>query len=336
MVNFGVLKQVDLRLLWPHEALDFSAWLAQNLAVLGETLGMDLELIGQEAPVGPFSLDLLVRDLGRDRTVIIENQLEPTDHDHLGKLLTYAAGHDATVAVWIAPKFRDEHRQALDWLNQRTDTGTEFFGVVVEAIQIDDSRPACNFRLVAFPNDWRKTNITPVTKTSPRSEAYQAFFQDLIDRLRTQHNFTRALKAQPQNWYTFSSGIRGIVYGVSFALGGRVRAEAYIDREDAVWNKWLFDALRAQRDDIAAAFGEPLEWDSIEARRACRIVAYRPGSIDNPPQSLEEIKGWAIDRLLRMRNVIGPRASTLIGSGGPPSFDAGVPETPALADDLGA
>lgn len=327
--QFGLLKRVDLRLLWPKEALDFTPWLAQNLPALGEVLGMDLELRLQEAPVGGFSLDLLAHDLGRDRTVIIENQLESTDHDHLGKLLTYAAGHDATVAVWIAPAFRDEHRQALDWLNQRTDTTTEFFGVVVEALQIDDSRPACNFRLVAFPNDWRKTNVVgPGPKPSARGEAYAAFFQDLIDRLRTQYNFTKALKGQPQSWYTFTSGMRGVLFGVSFALGGRVRTEIYIDREDVTWNKWLFDVLHAQRENVEAAFGEPLEWERLDSKRASRIANYRPGSIDDSPEMLEEITGWAIDRLLRLKSRVSPLISAAIATGGQPSSSTEFPDTP--------
>lgn len=313
--KFGILKRVHLRKLWPHEAQDFTPWLAENLSALGDVLGMDLELQFQEAPVGPFSLDLLVHDLGRDRVVIIENQIEATNHDHLGKLLTYAAGHDAAVIVWIAAEFRDEHRQALDWLNQRTDATAEFFGIVVEALQIDSSRPACNFRLVAFPNDWRKSKVpTSGTKPSARGEAYQAFFQDLIDQLRTKHKFTQARKGQPQNWYTFSSGVQGIGYSVVFALGGRVRTEAYIDNGDANWNKLIFDGLYEQREAMEAALGESLEWERLDAKRASRVAIYRPGSISDPPQTLEEIKAWSIERLLRFRKVLSPRASEVIAA----------------------
>jgi hypothetical protein len=321
--RFGVLKRVDLRSLWQHEALDFTSWLAQNLTALEEALGLDLELRGQEAPVGPFSVDLLAHDLGRDRAVIIENQLGPTNHDHLGKLLTYAAGYDAPVAVWVAPEFRDEHRQALDWLNQRTDTNTEFFGVVVEALQIDDSLPAPNFRLVASPNDWRKTNITAVDRQpSARGKAYQAFFQQLMDRLREQYKFTNARKAQPQSWYFFASGTRGISYAFSFAGGGRAQTETYIDRGDNTWNKWLFDELLEQREGIEHEFGAPLEWERLDTKRASRIAVKRSGTIEDPPEILQEIEDWAIGRLLRFKSVIGPRVDALTAAGTPlPTLD---------------
>lgn len=326
--QFGVLRRVDLRLLWPHEALDFTSWLAQNLSFLGDALGLDLELRGQEAAVGSFSLDLLAHDLGRDRAVIIENQLAPTNHDHLGKLLPYAAGHDAGVAVWVAPDFREEHRQALDWLNQRTDLNTEFFGVVVEALQIDESRPAPNFRLVAAPNDWRKANISADGREpSAKGEAYRAFFQRLIDRLRTKHNFTGARKAQPVSFYAFSSGTSGITYGFVFG-GGLARAEAYIDRPNGMWNKWLFDELYAQREDIEAEFGDELEWQRLDNRRASRIAHKREGSIDDPKETLEDIEDWAVDMLLRFKRVIGPRVAALMAAGGPPSLLVELTESP--------
>jgi hypothetical protein len=312
--SLGALKRLDVRNVWPNEAKDFTPWLAQNLSALAEVVGMDLELQGQETPVGAFSLDVLAHDLGRDRLVVIENQLEPTDHDHLGKLLTYAAGHDAGAMIWIAKEIRDEHRQALDWLNQHTDGNIEFYAVVVEIVQIDDSRPACSFKLVAFPNEWRKSAIESKEGGAPseRREAYRVFFQDLLDQLREKHRFTGARAGQPQNWYAFASGTSGITYGFSFALQGQVRADIYIDRGDADQNKAVFDALYASRDIIEREFGEPLQWERLDDRRASRIAVYRTGSIDSDTQSLQEIKAWAIERLLRLKKVFGSRLGAVV------------------------
>lgn len=179
--SFGNIEKVDLREVWSSEAGDFTPWLAENISKLGEALDLELELQGSEVSVGDFSLDLLAHDEA-DRPVIIENQLDSTDHDHLGKLLTYAGGYDAAVVVWVAKDFRDEHRQALDWLNQRTGEDTQFFGVVIEAWKIDDSRPAPHFNLVATPNEWKKGKVVkPVP--SERQEQYRKFFQDLRDKL---------------------------------------------------------------------------------------------------------------------------------------------------------
>lgn len=319
--RFGRLEWVDLRELWPKEAYDFTPWLADNLERLGEALGMDLELQGHEAAVGPYSLDLLAHDLSEDRIVIIENQIEATDHDHLGKLLTYAAGHDASVVVWIALRFREEHREALDWLNHRSDATTAFFGVVVEALQIDGSRPAPHFRPVAYPNDWRKANVSKNgQKSSSKGEAYREFFQGLIDQLREEHSFTNARKGQAQNWYTFSSGVRGLTYGVAFSLGSQVRSEVYIDGGNAEWNKRMFDALYQRRQEIEAAYGESLEWERLHNRRASRIAIYRQGAIADSEQTLEAIRDWTIERLLRFRDVFGPRIAEIAESDDQPSL----------------
>ena len=166
--NLAKIEQVDLRQAWPNEAQDFTPWLAENIAELGEALGMDLELQQTEAPVGSYSLDVLAIDLNQNRPVIIENQLEATNHTHLGQLLTYAAGYDANVIVWLTREFRDEHRQTLDWLNQRTDENTQFFGVVVELWRIAGSPPAPHFKLVAMPNDWRKKTVARMATSEAR------------------------------------------------------------------------------------------------------------------------------------------------------------------------
>jgi hypothetical protein len=306
--SFGELKPVDLRVIWPKEASDFTPWLASNIQALGAALGLDLELGATETAVGDFSLDLLAKDLGSGRPVIVENQFGSTDHDHLGKLITYAAGLDAGVIIWIAETIREEHRQALEWLDRRTDSAVDVFGVVVEVFRIDDSRPAFVFKPVVFPNEWqRATRRSAERQPSARSEAYKRYFQALIDELREKHRFTGARVALPQNWYTFSSRIPGIVYGTSFALGDRVRAEVYIDQGEAEKNKALFDRFLAERHVLEGEFGEPLEWERLDDKRASRVAVYRDGTIEESDERLAEIRNWAIERLLRFKRVFGPR-----------------------------
>lgn len=310
MKKLGTIKRLDPRTVWPHEAHDFTPWLSEHLDDLGEALGLELEAIETESAVGRYSADILAKDLGTGRTAVIENQLEPTDHVHLGQIITYAAGLDANVVIWVCRELREEHRQALDWLNSGHGTSTDFFGVVVEVIQIDESAPAVNFRPVAFPNDWSRRTRTVTrgsTELTSKQERYQEFFQSLIDELRDKHRFTKARAGQPQNWYSFSSGVRGFTYGASFAAGGRVRAEVYIDLGDADQNRGAFEALLAEQAKIEEALGESLEWDALDGKRACRIAAHREGSIEDSAESLEEHKAWAIARLLRMKKVFGPR-----------------------------
>ncbi|MCK5243291.1 DUF4268 domain-containing protein, partial [bacterium] len=196
-MDFGELKPVPLRDVWKKEAYEFTPWLSENLEALGEAIGLELELETKEAEVGGFSLDILAKDLGSGEYVVIENQLTQTDHSHLGQLITYASGYDAPIVVWIAETIRDEHRQALEWLNQHTDRKTNFFGVVVEVFQIDNSKPAFKFRPIVFPNEWQKVKRQELNSTTtPRAETYRKFYQDLIDELREKHRFTKARVAQ--------------------------------------------------------------------------------------------------------------------------------------------
>ena len=152
--EMGRLERVALRDIWTTEAQDFTPWLAQpeNLAVLSETLNMDLETAGQEESVGPFRADILCRDTLDDSWVLIENQLERTDHTHLGQLLTYAAGLQTVTIVWVAANFTDEHRAALDWLNEITDERFRFFGLEVELWKIGNSPAAPKFNIASRPN----------------------------------------------------------------------------------------------------------------------------------------------------------------------------------------
>ena len=157
MPKLGKIERVDdLRTIWPHEANDFSKWLAQeeNLALLSETVSIDIVLEERESAVGGFSVDIFASEEGTGRKIIIENQLEETNHDHLGKIITYASGKEAEVIIWIVKRARDEHKKAVEWLNQHTDENIGFFLLEIELWRINDSLPAPKFNVVERPNDW--------------------------------------------------------------------------------------------------------------------------------------------------------------------------------------
>lgn len=302
MKELGEIKKVNIREIWPNEEKDFTPWLAKNIEKLGQVIGIELELISTEADVGDFNLDILAKDTARNRFVVIENQYGNTDHKHLGQLLTYAAGYDSGTIIWISEEIREEHRKLLDWLNENTVDEVEFYGVVVEVLQIDNSKPAFNFKLIAYPNEWSKSSIS-TTKSSAKMELYKKYFQELIDILRTKYSFTEGKKGQPQSWYSFTTGIKGILYSASFAQGNKVRVEVYIDTGDFDNNKNIFDKLYQIKDLFENDYGEELEWERLDDRRACRIAIYRKGCIEDQ-QLLEEIKKWSIEKLLKFKKVI--------------------------------
>ena len=314
--ELATIDKVDPREIWPSEPQHFTPWLAKHISELGKALGLeDIELRSVEAPVGGYKLDILAHDVGRDRPVAIENQLEATDHTHLGQLLTYAAGYEANVLIWIAREFNEEHREALDLLNRRTDEETEFFGVIVEVWKIDDSRPAPHFKVVSAPNDWRKGNLGSRRAGIPseREERYRAFFQPLLDTLREEHRFTvtNAQVRSTRHWRTFSSGTSGLTYNPSFASGGRARMELYIDCGEREWNKKAFDHLEGMKDSLESELRESLNWQRLDSRRACRISAERQGSIDDEEDALEGLRDWMIERLIAFKKVFGPRLNEL-------------------------
>ena len=264
-----MIRITDLRSVWPHEANDFTKWLAQddNLTLLGDAIDIELELEERESSVGSFSVDIFAKEVGTNRRVIIENQLEDTNHDHLGKLITYASGKGAEVIVWIVKRARDEHRQAIEWLNQHTDSNIGFFLLEIELWQIGDSEKAPRFNIVEKPNDWSKTmkTIDGLSNTDLlKLEFWNGFNDAMSNNDEFKHHF-RARKASPQHWYDLSIG--SSAYHVCLTINTQkqcIGADIYIDDD-----KELFAQFKCHKDEIAAMLNSEVEWR--EAKKACRF-----------------------------------------------------------------
>jgi hypothetical protein len=307
--QLGTLQRVDASALWNHEALDFTPWLLDNEEGLADALGIELELEEAEHRVGAFSLDLVGRDATNDTILIVENQLAGTDHTHLGQILTYAAGTGASTIVWIATAFREEHRQALDWLNEQTGSDTHFFGIEIEAFRIGDSRPAPHFKVVAQPNEWQKVvrGAARGQKASGRAALYAEFWDVLLAGLGDEEpGWTRRRPGATTiatNWIDMSSPITGASLNFSFARGKRLRSELYIDSGSREENDRIFDILAAQRGTLEEAFGRALEFEAMDSRRAARIAEYTEGDVAEADRHGEFIV-WFLDSGRRFRRAL--------------------------------
>lgn len=319
----GALQRLDAREVWKSEPYEFTPWLRQNISLLGQALGIEIDAeVQQEVAVGLFSADLLGTDLGSSGAVLIENQLEQTDHSHLGQLLTYAGGLDSKILVWVSPNVREEHRQALTWLNENTSGDVLFFAVEIELLRIDGSRPAPHFKVVAAPNEWQKSKrVRAATGASAsnieRNERYREFWATVIAALHDRapgFTATSAERAPRQSWCPFSLGRSGVLNNVAFGFeeGASVlRSEVYIDTGDRTHNKAIFDALHADRDAIDAEAGEPLIWARRDEIKHSKIYLKRLGSLDDPPDALPEYRDWFVDHALTLNSVFGPRVKAL-------------------------
>ena len=310
--QIGVLKRIDAREAWAHEAHEFTPWLRENISLLGEKLGMDFEVVDSEVRVGPFAADLVAKEASTGHWVVIENQLAPTDHSHLGQLLTYGAGTEAGIFVWISPEFRDEHRAALDWLNEHSDEDSLFFGVEIELVCVDDSRPAPYFKLVSFPNEWRKAAKAPV---SEKRAAYQSFWAELIPAFKGRFpGETNVARPPRDSWLSLGAGRSGLGTNWAFTGDSRFRVELYIDVGDGSVNETYFRELEGHKAEIESKLGHPLEWDEIEGRRACRISSYYPQSpvsIKDDEDVLRPVISWAVEEMGRFRSALRPHIQRL-------------------------
>ncbi len=309
MREVGRLELIDPRTIWPDEARDFTPWLVENIQFLSEAIGMDLEVVESEAAVGGLRVDIVCKDLATGRPVVVENILGQTDHDHLGKLLTYAAGQGARAAILVCTDFRDEHLKALEWLNELSGEEHLFFGVKAGVVKIGDSLPAPEFDPVVQPNEWQKEMKS---HTSDKQKAYEAFFTRFISRVKEDlPGLTSATKGLPQNYMTFPAGRTGFAYGVSFARERRLRVVLFIDLGDSDKTKAAYDRFLAEKQAIEADFGQGLSWERLEERRVSRIAAYEPGSIDDNPQTLDMLADHAIDLLGRFIKTFRQRIASL-------------------------
>lgn len=311
--ELGALVRLDPRTVFQSEAQDFTPWLADNLDLLGTALGLEIELVEREMPVGRYSVDVYAKEVGSGRAIVIENQLEATDHGHLGQLLTYAAGLEAQVIVWITPEFRDEHRRALEWLNLNSAPDVSFFGIELELLRISDSPPAPNFKLVAQPSEWQKeVSADARHERTERQLAYHDFFDEFVRLLKSEHpGFTNVSRVGYESWTHFAAGRTGFSFSVAFTTGNRFRIELEIDTGDYSANRLAFEQLHDQKPLVEQELGEALTWDEVEHRRACRIFVDRAGTIDFSPELLSELKQWAMERLLKFKHVFGTRIREL-------------------------
>jgi hypothetical protein len=302
------LENVDPRVVWKHEAHDFTVWLLANADVLGEVLDMDLELTEAEHKVGGFALDLIGRDLSTGERVIVENQLETTDHTHLGQLLTYAGGTDPVTIVWCSPRFRDEHRAALAWLNERTTEDTRFFGVEISVVRIGTSRPAPLFRLVAQPNDWGKQVRSSTSQTAILTEKgalYRGFWGRLLERLRVeQPTWTKSIVPTTASWMALPAGTSTAWYSFVFTGSGALRSELYFGSPDADANRMAFDRLAGMRDHFENSYGRRLDWQPMEGKKACRVADDRQHSHVEATDEWESYISWLFDASTRMRRAL--------------------------------
>jgi Domain of unknown function (DUF4268) len=303
----GKLEPVDPRSIWQHEAGDFTPWLLNNADRLADALGIELELETAEYPVGGYKLDLVGRDLTNDAVLIVENQLEGTDHSHLGQVLTYAAGTAASTIIWVATAFRPEHRQALDWLNENTGEQAHFFGIEIQVVKIGDSPSAPLFNVVVQPNDWQK-QVRAATQSgavSERGALYMRLWERLLARVQADYpQWSSARKASPDNWIEMKAPIKGCKFSQSFAQGHRLRHELYIDTGDADRNLEIFESLPSRKAEMEQAYGRPLTWEELPTRRACRVANYKDGCDVTQEDRFEEYIDWFIDAGTRLRKAL--------------------------------
>ncbi len=305
------IKKIDLREQWPHEASDFSKWLAkdENLQLLSDEIGIDISLVERESPVGKFSADIHAEEENTGRKIVIENQLETTNHDHLGKIITYASGIDAEIIIWIVKEVRDEHKRAVDWLNEHTDDNINIFVIKMELWQIADSPYAPNFKIVSQPNEWAKAikKASMASKLSDTKLMQLEFWTQFNEYAADKKSTLRLRKAKPQHWYDISIGSsKAWLVLIIDTRSDKLRCELYIGD-----SKETYQGLFLQKDDISSKLEYELEWMELPGKKASRILTVFDTEVSDN-NNWEDGFAWLIRTAEDFQSVFAPRLKKLV------------------------
>ena len=323
--EFGTIERVRLSEVWSDEARDFTPWLSGNLDKLSDPLGIELALEDTEAPVGRFRLDILAREIPTSGRVAIENQYGTSDHGHLGKMLTYAAGYDVVKCIWITEEFSDEHKKVLDKLNGSA--SQEFYGVIIELLRIGDSLPALNFDIVVAPSNW--SDASARGKNAGQQARNWEFIEKLRGKLRQKGlPEGRGTRNDRSSYriieYPVSNRVRYALIWHSFEPGkSKPGVEMVIEGDSLDWNRRLFEGLEQNKarieKELAESEDEWIAWEPPETpmrgRKITRgrVAVYRSGNVHNcEKESWDVFQEWMIQKILLFREVFGPRLAELV------------------------
>lgn len=307
----GRLEKVDLRKVWMKEAKDFTTWLANNLDILSEQISFVLSPLETEKSAGAFSADIFAEGPNGD-TVVIENQLEKTDHDHLGKLITYLSNLEAKTAIWITSDPRPEHVTAVNWLNEMSPLDTAFFLVKVEAYRIGESEPAPLFTAICAPTVEAKQIGEQKQHLAERHLRRLDFWTQLLERAKQKTNLHSNVSPSKDNWVTAGAGRSGMGWSYVITMD-KGSVELFIDRgpDKKEETDKIFDKILSDRDRIENQFGEPLIWDKVDGRRVCRIKsACQLGGLKDT-ELWDRIEEDLIDRMVRLEKALKPALSAI-------------------------
>jgi hypothetical protein len=303
-LDLGKLELIDPREIWETEDRDFTPWLADNIDELSNELGIDLEVEDTEVSAGSFSADILAKDIRTDRYVIIENQLEQTDHDHLGKSITYAAVLNASTIIWITKEFREEHKKALDWLNDLTNEEISFYGIKLELWKIDDSKKAVKFNIISEPNRTVKTAKTETQRDISETKKLQEnFWKDFKEKLEQTGKFPSLRDPRPQNWYDISIGSSNTIIRISINTKiNEITCGIYIDDKNNTANE-DFQCLEDKKEEIEEKMEMNLKWGSQQPKsKSKKIDINRSANLENP-EKMEEVLNWLVEYTIKFKEV---------------------------------